>query len=283
MPPCCACACGLELSVVVTVAFAAVFAIDSNCFNITEGLAFTAPMIAAVAAAAVSISFNKCVITRGDGVSCRFNEMDLCNGTVVACHENSFESHGCACIMECARPITLQGCAKFELCLNTFVSFGGSPQIKFGGAMSLVQQAKLLIMSNSMRRGDAEACDIPFFMFESYIALAAGAELSLSLNDCLDMAGGNKVLLCALALGKMITPCATCPINFCLNKYYDELLQTEEALGAAVSSTIASLLAPVSTCSESGYSTLAPRANGAAERGAAVAMVAVAAAAALLL
>lgn len=226
-------------------------------------------MIAALAASSVSFSFNKCVIVRGDGIACRFNEIDAGNGTVVACHENEFESHDCPCIMECARPITLQGSAKFELCLNTFVSFGGSPQIKFGGSMSLVEQAKLLIMSNSMRRGDAEACDIPFFMFENYIALAAGAELSLSLNDCMDMAGGNKALLCALALGKLITPCATCPINFCLNKYYDELLQTQEALGAAVTSTLAALLAPVTTCSESGYSTLAPRANDVCGRSAA--------------
>ena len=178
------------------------------------GLAFVAPLIAALAAAAISFSFNKCVISRGDGVACRFNDIDACNGTVVACHENSFESHDSPCIMECARPITLQGSAKFELCLNSFISFGGSPQIRFGGFISLVQQAQLLITSNSLRRGDAEACDVPFFLFENFISLAAGAEMSLSQNDCYDTAGGNKALLCAIALGKMITPCSTCAVSW---------------------------------------------------------------------
>lgn len=259
------------------------FAIESNCFDIIRGLAFVAPLIAALAAAAISFSFNKCLISRGDGVACRFNEIDACNGTVVTCHENSFESHDCACIMECARPITLQGSAKFELCLNSFVSFGGSPQIKFGGAMNLVQQAKLLINSNSLRRGDAEACDLPFFYFENFINLAAGAEMSLSLNDCYDMAGNNKALLAALAFGKVITPCSTCPINFCLNKHYDTLLQSQEALGSAVTSSLAALLAPISKCSESGYVTTAPASSGVATRNTVVAVAAAAAVAALLL
>ena len=268
----------------MTVSFSAVFAVESNCFDIIRGLAFVAPLIAALAAAAISFSFNKCVISRGDGVACRFNDIDACNGTVVACHENSFESYDCPCIMECARPITLQGSAKFELCLNSFLSFGGSPQIRFGGAVGLVQQAKLLINSNSMRRGDAEACDVPFFMFENFISLAAGAEMSLSQNDCYDMVGGNsKVLLVALSLGKMFTPCATCPINFCLNKYYDELLNSQEALGAALTASLAAIIAPISKCSEAGYSTTAPLSSGVATQSAVVAMAAVAAVAALLL
>lgn len=267
----------------MTISFSAVFAVESNCFDIIRGLAFVAPLIAAIAAALISFSFNKCVISRGDGVACRFHDIDACNGTVVTCQENSFESHDCPCIMECARPITLTGSAKFELCLNYFISFGGSPQIRFGGAVSLIEQAKLLIVSNSMRRGDAEACDVPFFMFENFIQLAAGAEMSLSQNDCYDNAGSNKALLCALALGKMITPCSTCAINFCLNKYYDELLQSQEALGAAVSSALAAILAPISKCSESGYSTTAAAGNGVATQSLAIAMVAVAAAAALLL
>lgn len=280
---CSSCACGVELSIVITVSFSAVFSVDSNAFNICEGLAFTAPVIVALASAAISFSFNKCVIDGGDGVVCRFHDINADNGTVVSCQENSFESHNCPCIMECARPIVLHGSAKFELCLNTFVSFGGSPQMLFSGDATLVGDAKLLIMSNTMSRGDAQACDLPFFAFEAFISLSISAELCISLNDCFDNAGADKVLLCALAIGKAISPCATCPVNVCLNKYYDELLQTQEALGAAVSANLASLLAPVSTCAESGYSTLAPRDSGVSAHGASVALAAVAAAAALLL
>ena len=267
----------------MTIHFSAVFAVESNCFDIIRGLAFVAPLLAALAAAAISFSFNKCVISRGDGVACRFHDIDACNGTIVSCKENSFESHDCPCIMECARPITLQGSAKFELCLNSFISFGGSPQIRFGGFVSLIAQAELLINSNSLRRGDAEACDLPFFAFNSMIELAAGACMSLSLNDCYDNAGSNKVLLCALALGKMISPCTTCPINFCLNKYYDELLNTQEALGAAVTSSLAGLLAPISKCAESGYVIPDPASSGVPAPAIAAAMAGVAAFTALLL
>ena len=269
----------------MTVSFSAVFAVDSNCFNICEGLAFTAPLIAAIAAAAISFSFNKCVISRGDGVACRFNDIDACNGTVVACHENTFESHDCNCVMECARPITLEGSAKFELCLNTFVSFGGSPQIKFGGSMSLVQQAKLLVNSNNMHCGGGDACYLPFFFFESMIALSAGAELSLSLNECFDNSGNVNAgaLLCALAAGAVVSACPTCPVNLCLNNYYDQILQTQEALGAAVTGALISILEPLSNCAESGYSTLAPSSNSVSGRDVTLAAVAVAAAAALLL
>ena len=258
------------------------FAVESNCFDIIYGLAFVAPLIAAIAAAAISFSFNKCIITRGDGVACRFNDIDACNGTVVSCQENSFESHECPCVMECARPITLQGSAKFEICLNAFLSFGGSPQINFGGAISIVQQAKLLIESNNLRRCDADAADSPFFLFQNFISLAAGAEMSLSANDCADGSGFSKALLCALALGKSITPCSTCPVNFCLNNYYDELLQSEEQLGAALSGALASIISPISRCAESGYSTSAPDANGVSGRGVAVAAAALAAVAVLL-
>lgn len=267
----------------VTISFSALFVVESNCFDIIRGLAFVAPLIAAIAAAVISFSFNKCVISRGDGIACRFNDIDACNGTVVTCQENHFESHDCPCIMECARPITLQGSARFELCLNYFISFGGSPQIHFGGAMSLVEQAKLLIVSNSMRRGDAEAADLPFFMFSNFIALAGGAEMSLSQNDCYDNVGSSKPLLAALGLGKMITPCATCPINFCLNKYYDELLQSDAALNAAVGSALSAILSPISKCSEAGYVVDGGNSNGVASQGMIVAMAAVAAALALLL
>ena len=267
----------------MTVSFSAIFAVEGNCFDIIRGLAFVAPLIAALAAAAISFSFNKCVISRGDGVACRFNDIDACNGTIVTCHENTFESHDCPCILECARPITLQGSAKFELCLNTFLSFGGSPQIKFGGAVSLIQQAQLLINSNSLSRGDAEACDLPFFMFENFIQLAAGAEMSLSQNDCFDQSGSNnKALLVAIAIGKMFTPCSTCAINFCLNNYYDELLQSQEALGVAISAVLIPILSPIMSCSEAGYTTGAPSSNSVAGRGVAIAMVAFAALIALL-
>lgn len=267
----------------MSISFSAVFAVESNCFDIIRGLAFVAPLIAALAAALISFSFNKCIISRGDGVACRFNDIDACNGTVVSCHENHFESYDCPCIMECARPITLKGEARFELCLNSFISFGGSPQIRFGGAMSLVEKAKLLIVSNSMRRGDAEAADMPFVLFQNFISLATAAEMSLSQNDCYDNAGSSKALLVALSLGKMVTPCSTCPINFCLNKYYDELLESEAALGAAVTSSLASLISPVSKCSEAGYVPPASQSSGVAARGAVLAMAAVAAVAALLL
>lgn len=267
----------------MTISLNAIFVCDSNFFDIIEGLAFTAPLFAALAAAAISFSFNKVVINRGDGVACRFHDIDACNGTVVSCNENSFESHDCPCILECGRPISLQGSAKFELCLNTFVAFGGSPQICVGGDTTLADQAKMLMMSNSMSRGDSHACDLPFFYFGAMVSLTVSAELCVSLNDCFDNAGGVKALLCAIALGKLIRPCATCPVNFCHNKYYDDVLQTQPALNAAVSSGIAQVLAPVSACAEAGYSTLAPRDNGADARGAVVAIAAVAAAAALLL
>lgn len=266
----------------MTISLNAIFIVDSNLFNIVEGLAFTAPLFAALAAAAISFSFNKVVINRGDGVACRFNDIDACNGTVITCNENSFESHDCPCILECARPIVLKGTAKFELCLNTFVGFGGSPQVSVGGC-DLTDQAKLLLMSNSMSRGDAQACDLPFFYFGAMMQLQVSAELSVSMNDCFDIAGGVKALLCALALGNIMRPCTTCPLNFCLNKYYDELLLTDSAIKSAVPSELAGAISPAHTCAESGYSTLAPRDSGADARGAVVAIAAVAAAAALLL
>ena len=267
----------------MTISLNAIFVCDSNMFNIIEGLAFTAPLFAALAAAAISFSFNKVIINRGDGVACRFNDIDACNGTVITCNENSFESHDCPCILECARPITLKGTAKFELCLNTFVGIGGSPQVNIGGATDLADQAKLLLMSNSMSRGDSEACDLPFFYFGAMVSLQVSAELCVSMNDCFDIAGGIKALLCELAIGNVIRPCLTCPVNFCLNKYYDDLLLTDSAIKSAVAPELASVISPLATCAESGYSTLAPRDSGANARGAVVAIAAVAAAAALLL
>jgi len=120
-------------------------------------------------------------------------------------------------------------------------------------------------------------------MFENFIQLAAGAEMSLSQNDCFDQSGSNnKALLVAIAIGKMFTPCSSCAINFCLNNYYDELLQSQESLGVAISSVLIPILSPIMSCAEAGYTTGAPNSNSVAGRGVAVAMVAFAALIALM-
>ena len=72
-------------------------------------------------------------------------------------------------------------------------------------------------------------------------------------------------------------------VNLCLNNYYDQILKTQEALGAAVTGALISILEPLSNCAESGYSTLAPSSNSVSGRDVTLAAVAVAAAAALLL
>lgn len=267
---------GIELSIDLTLRFAATFAVDSNFFNITRGLAFVAPIVSALNVSSFSFSFNTAVVASGNGVVARFDAIAAGNGTLVLITENSFESSDSDLVMELARPISLEGSARFELSLNALVSFGGSPQIRFNGTIDLAAQAKLMIVSNSLRRADAEASALPFFMFESFIRLTAGAELSVSENDVSDAAAAaaDRVLLAAQALGRMITVCSTCAVNFCLNRYYDEVLSSQEALDPALTRSIASLLAPL-RCPTAVYSTTAPISSGVATQGALVAVAAV--------
>lgn len=250
------------------------FTCESNKFNIKRGCGFVAPVITALATATISFSFNTVVIADGDGVACRFQDMDCREKTVVRCVSNKFESRGCPCIIECARPISLQGSAKFELNMNKLLAYSGSPQVKFGAVMTLSKQAQFLIDSNNMRRGDSLPCDLPFFLFEKQVNLAVGAALSVSQNDCFTKQGSTKVLFLALGASGKISACDTCATNLCNNKFNDAILSSQTSINAALTVGLFNLLRPYWRCSVG---------NGAASGAAVFAFAAIAAVAALVM
>eukprot|EP00744_Colponema_vietnamica_P000183 GILI01000331.1.p1 GENE.GILI01000331.1~~GILI01000331.1.p1 ORF type:complete len:532 (+),score=214.22 GILI01000331.1:61-1656(+) len=141
---------------------------------------------------------------------------------------------------------------------NTMNTKGGSPQIGFGGMVTVEEQGKVYVVGNQMERQEALTLGLPPVYFYA-INLRDEGNIAVSQNTFGSPNVNNKPLLIQTSADGTVTHAGNSTFDVCRNTWYSAELTDAATLSSSVSDNLKPLVTDPAMCpAEITSTTLAP-------------------------